>query len=324
MVANNKNPWGPTGWTPQRLGNLTGKTYLITGANGGAGFEASRALLAKGAQVVMLNRNPERSAAAIETLRHEFGADAGVSAIEMDLAVLDSVRRAATEVLEKVPHVDALICNAAIAQVARQEITVDGFESQLGVNHFGHFLLVGSLFERIEASRGRVVVVGSNAYKMGLKRIKFEDLNFDDGYTAWNAYAQSKLAQMMFAYDLQRRVQAAGKQVQVQVCHPGASKTNLLKDTASRFHKFVWAISSRLIAQSAEKGSWPEVMCATAPGLQPETLYGPTKRLDTVGPVGACRLEAPALDRDMAAKLWALSEQKTGLRWSPSLAQESR
>ena len=142
-------------------------------------------------------------------------------------SVLDSVREAAAEVLEKVPHIDALICNAAIAQVARQEITVDGFESQLGVNHLGHFLLCGLLFERIEESEGRIVVVGSNAYTMGLKRIQFEDLNFDENYTAWNSYAQSKLAQMMFAYELQRRIQAAGKSDQVQVCHPGAARTNL-------------------------------------------------------------------------------------------------
>ncbi|EMI58146.1 Rossmann-fold NAD(P)-binding domain-containing protein [Rhodopirellula sallentina] len=115
-----------------------------------------------------------------------------------------------------------------------QQLTVDGFESQLGVNHFGHFLLCGLLFERIEQSGGRVVVVGSNAYKMGLKRIKFEDLNFDESYTAWNSYAQSKLAQMMFAYELQRRVEADGKNAVVQVCHPGASRTNLLNDTASQ------------------------------------------------------------------------------------------
>ena len=244
--------------------------------------------LSKGARVVMLNRSPEKSASAIETLKQEFGTDAEVSFVRMDLAGLDSVREAAAEVMEKVPHIDALICNAAIAQVAKQEVTVDGFESQLGVNHFGHFLLCGLLFERVEESAGRIVVVGSNAYKMGLKKVQFEDLNFDKNYTAWNAYAQSKLAQMMFAYELQRRVNAAGKSVQVQVCHPGASRTNLLKDTASSFNKIVWAILSRIIAQSAEKGSWPEVMCATEEELESNKLYGPTKRSEMVGPVGEC------------------------------------
>lgn len=309
--------FGPKGWTPEELGSLAGKTYLITGANNGAGFEASRVFLSKGAKVVMLNRNADKSNAAITTLKQEFGSDADVSFVRMDLAVLDSVRKAAAEVLEKVPHTDALICNAAIAQVAQQEITVDGFESQLGVNHFGHFLLCGLLFERIEESAGRIVVVGSNAYKMGLKRIQFEDLNFDENYTAWNAYAQSKLAQMMFAYELQRRVKAASKRVQVQVCHPGASRTNLLRDTASTFNKIVWSVLSRIIAQSAEKGSWPEVMCAAAEGLEPESLYGPTRRAEMVGPVGECLLDDCALDREAATKLWTLSEQKTSLTWSP-------
>ncbi|WP_270725559.1 SDR family oxidoreductase [Shimia sp. Alg240-R146] len=309
--------FGPNGWTPDRIGSLTGKTYVITGANAGAGFEAARTLLSKGARVVMLNRSTNKSNDAIATLKQEFGTGADVTFVQMDLAVLASVRDAAAELLGQVARIDALICNAAIAQVANQEITVDGFESQLGVNHFGHFLLCGLLFDRIEESSGRVVVVGSNAYKMGLKKIQFDDLNFDTKYTAWNSYAQSKLAQMMFAYELQRRVQAAGKSVQVQVCHPGASRTNLLKDTASRFNKVLWAILSRIVAQSAEKGSWPEVMCATENSLELERLYGPTKRSQTVGPIDACPLDDCALDKDMAAKLWTLSEEKTSLSWAP-------
>ena len=308
--------FGSKGWTPERLGSLTGKTYVITGANAGAGFEASRVFLSKGASVVMMNRNADKSNAAIAILKQEFGSDADVTCVRMDLAVLDSVRDSAAEVLQKVPRIDALICNAAIAQVAKQEITVDGFESQLGVNHFGHFLLCGLLFERIEASEGRIVVVGSNAYKMGLKRIQFEDLDFDKNYTAWSSYAQSKLAQMMFAYELQRRVRAASKSVRVQVCHPGASRTNLLMDTASSFDKIVWSLLSRVIAQSAEKGAWPEVMCATEEGLGPEKFFGPTKRAHTVGPIDECPLEELALNREAAAKLWTLSEQKTSLSWS--------
>lgn len=272
--------------------------------------------LSKRAKVVMMNRDADKSTAAIATLKQEFGSDADVTFVRMDLAVLDSVREAVAEVIENVPRIDALICNAAIAQVAKQEITVDGFESQLGVNHFGHFLLCGLLLERVEECGGRIVVVGSNAYKMGLKKIQFEDLNFDKKYTAWNSYAQSKLAQMMFAYELQRRVQAADKSVVVQVCHPGASRTNLLKDTASCFNKIVWSILSRIIAQSAEKGSWPEVMCATQEGLEPERYYGPTKRAQMVGPVGECPLDEVALNQEMAAKLWTLSEQKTSLSWS--------
>ncbi|MEM7262743.1 MAG: SDR family oxidoreductase [Planctomycetota bacterium] len=317
MGSNSSNPFGPQGWTPERLGSLEGKTFAITGANAGAGFEAARVFLSKGARVVMLNRNAEKSAAAIDNLTMEFGPNAEVSFIQLDLAVLDSVREGATEALERIPRIDALICNAAIAQVAKQEITVDGFESQLGVNHLGHFLLCGLLFERIEESEGRVVVVGSNAYKMGLKKIQFDDLNFDENYTAWNSYAQSKLAQMLFAYELQRRVHAAGKRVQVHVCHPGASRTNLLKDTAGFVLRTLWAVLSRFVAQSAERGSWPEVLCATEDGLTPETLYGPTKRAETVGAIGVCPLRELALDRNVAAQLWTASEQKTSLSWAP-------
>lgn len=312
-----KKKFGSKGWTPERLGSLAGKIYVITGANAGAGFEATRVFLSKGAKVVMLNRNIDKSTAAIASLKQEFGDDADVSFIRLDLAMLDSVRAGAAELIEKVSHIDALICNAAIAQVAKQEITVDGFESQLGINHFGHFLLCGLLFEQIEKSKGRIVVVGSNAYKMGLKKIQFEDLNFDQQYTAWNSYAQSKLAQMMFAYELQRRIQIAGKNVQVQVCHPGASRTNLLNDTASTFNKILWSVLSRIIAQSAEKGSWPEVMCATEETLELEKLYGPTKRAETVGSVDECPLDECALDQDMATKLWTISEQKTSFNWSP-------
>ena len=315
MAAQEK--FGPQGWTPDQLDSLEGKTYVITGANNGTGFEAARALLAKGAEVVMLNRNAEKTAAAIDALKQELGNDATVSFVRMDLAELDSVRQGAAELLERVSRIDALICNAAIAQVPKQDLTVDGFESQLGVNHFGHFLLCGLLFDLIEKSEGRVVVVGSNAYRMGLKKIQFEDLNFDNKYTAWNSYAQSKLAQMMFGYELQRRVAAAGKNAIVQVCHPGASRTNLLMDTASTFNKVMWSVLSKVVAQSAEKGAYPEVMCAAEPAVESERLYGPTKRAETVGPVGECKIDECVMDRDMAARLWTLSEEKTAHSWSP-------
>lgn len=307
--------FGPKGWTPERIGSLKGKTYVITGANGGTGFEAARILLSKGARVVMMNRSAEKSAVAIERLKQEFGPQTDVSFVRMDLAVLASVRDSAAELLQTVPQIDALICNAAIAQIATQQLTVDGFESQLGVNHYGHFLLCGLLFKRIEEASGRIVVVGSNGYKMGEKRIRFEDPNFDNNYSAWNAYAQSKLAQMIFAYELQRRVKKAGRTVQIQVCHPGASRTGLIRDTADLKTRIL-AILLLAFAQSAEKGSWPEVMCATEEGLEEKKYYGPT-RFEMVGPVGECPLEAFTLEQEQATRLWALSEQKTDLSWSP-------
>ena len=140
---------GPTGWTPDRLPSLAGQTYLVTGASSGAGREATRALLSRGARVVMLNRSVDKSTAVVSALEQELGSAADVRFVRMDLAELDSVRAAAAEVLESVPRIDALICNAAIAQVAERRLTVDGFESQLGVNHLGHFLLCGLLFDRV-------------------------------------------------------------------------------------------------------------------------------------------------------------------------------
>jgi len=308
-------PFGPRGWTPDLLGPLSGKTYLITGANSGAGFQAARLLLTKGGNVVMLNRSEEKSRSAIAALKQELGADAPVSFIRMDLSQLSSVREAVVEILASVPKIDALICNAAIAQVPKRRLTVDGYESQFGVNHLAHFLLCGLLFERLENEHGRIVMVGSGGYRMGLKRIQFEDINFDKDYTAWNAYAQSKLAQMMFGYELQRRIQANGISVEVHVCHPGASRTSLIDNSASRFNKIIWSILSRIIAQSAERGAWPEVMCATYDGLEARTLYGPTRRGETVGPVGCCKLDPCALDRESALRLWSLSEQLTALEW---------
>ena len=131
----------------------------------------------------MLNRNPKKSADAIAALKQELGNNADVSFIRMDLAEQASVRKAAEEVLETVPHIDALICNGAIAQVPKQQFTVDGFESQLGVNHYGHFLLQGLLYPQMEESKGRIVVVGSEGYKMGIKTIQFDDMNWDKNYT---------------------------------------------------------------------------------------------------------------------------------------------
>jgi NAD(P)-dependent dehydrogenase (short-subunit alcohol dehydrogenase family) len=308
--------FGHKGWTPSLLGDLKDKVYLITGANAGAGFQAARILLSKGARVVMLNRSAEKSAAAVNDLKEEFGAKAKVSFTEMDLSDLSSVRAAAGEVLKDVPRIDALICNAAIAQVPTQKLTVDGFESQLGTNHYGHFVLCGMLFDRIEASSGRIVVVASLGYKLGLRTIQFDDMNWDKNYAPNAVYSQSKLAQMMFAYELQDRVKATNKTVDVYVCHPGASATSLISTSGSRLMRFVWWVMTKTpMVQSAEKGAFPEVMCATQDGLTQRALYGPTGRMEAVGPVGQGSLEPHAYDKSVMRKLWNVSEQATGFQW---------
>ncbi len=309
--------FGPKGWTPDCLGDLKGKTYVITGANAGAGYQAARILLSKKASVVMLNRSAQKSTAAVNELKQEFGAEADVSFIRMDLAELATVREAAAAVLNNVPKIDALICNAAIAQVPTQKFTKDGFESQLGTNHYGHFVLCGMLFDRIEESAGRIVVVASLGYKLGIKTIQFDDMNWDKNYSANPAYSQSKLAQMMFAYELQDRVEAANKTVEVFVCHPGSSATSLISTSgglATRIAFYLMSLSP--MVQSAEKGAFPEVMCATEDGLDQRALYGPTGRMEWVGPVGKGTLEPYAYDKAVMVKLWDRSEKETGFKWS--------
>ena len=309
--------FGPSGWTPERLGSLSGKTYIITGANAGTGFQASRIFLSKGAKVVMLNRSAEKSTAAIENLKAEFGASADVSFIRMDLADLASVREAAAQVLKSVPRIDALICNGAIAQVPTRKLTGDGFESQLGTNHYGHFVLCGMLFDRLEENNGRIVVVASLGYKMGLRTIQFEDMNWDRNYKANPAYSQSKLAQMMFAYELQDRVKATSRTVDVFVCHPGASATSLISTSGSLTTRIVFGLMSLSpLVQSAQKGAYPEVMCATEKGMDQRALYGPTGRMEWVGPVGRGSLEPYAYDKAVMEQLWERSEKETGFHWS--------
>ena len=305
------------GWTPQQLESLEGKTYVITGANAGTGFEAANILLRQGAALVMLNRNEQKTKKAIAQLKKELGDDCSVFFIQMDLGDFSQVRRAAAELLASVPKIDALICNAAVGQIAKRESTVEGFESHLGINHYGHFLLVHLLFDRVEASQGRIVMVSSEGYKMGLKTIQLTDMNFEKNYNPMTTYCHSKLAQMMFGYELHKRAQENQRTVAVYVCHPGAARTSLINEKASRRDRILFSIMSLLpIVQSAEKGAYPKVMCATREDLNPEAYYGPTGTMNWSGPVGACTLEPFALDRALADQLWTVSEQATQCKWT--------
>ena len=313
-----KNTSQEKGWTPENIESLKGKTYVITGTTSGTGYEATRILLLKGAKVVMLNRNPEKSAETIQHLKQKLNNNAEVLNIQMDLGVQASVRKAAAEVLDKVERIDALICNGAIAQVPTRKLTVDQFESQLGVNHFGHFTLQGLLFPLIEKSEGRIVTVGSMGYDMGIKTIKFDDINWENDYTPNNAYSQSKLAQIMSIYELQSRLKAAGKTaLKAYACHPGSSRTNLINTSGSFMMKFIFNLMKLSpLTQSAEKGAYPQLMCATEPNLEQSEFYGPTGRNFWVGPVGAHKIEPHAKDKAVAKRLWELSEKETGFQWT--------
>ena len=310
--------FGEQGWTPDRIISLKGKTFVITGTTSGTGYEAAKILLKKGATVVMLNRNLKKATVTIATLKQELGNAIPITNIEMDLASLTSVKKAAEEVLKTVPQIDALICNAAIAQVPKQTFTEDGFESQLGVNHYGNFLLQALLYPRIEESKGRIVTVGSMGYTMGIKTIKFDDMNWDKNYGPNDVYSQSKLAQIMTVYELQDKLKEAGKTtVKAYACHPGASSTSLIKTSGSLLTRFMWQIMKLTpMVQSAEKGAYPELMCATEPDLDQESFYGPTGKNYWTGPVGECKLEPHAKDKPVMEKLWSVSEDAVGYEWN--------
>ncbi|MEJ1223983.1 SDR family oxidoreductase [Sediminicola sp. 1XM1-17] len=312
------NQFGKRGWTPDRIGNLNGQIYVITGTTSGTGFEAAKILLSKGAKVIMLNRNQKKAEDTVKTLKQELGNHIDVIAIKMDLAEQASVKKAGEEVLKTVPHIDALICNAAIAQVPKQTLTVDGWESQMGTNYYGNFTLQALLFPLIEKSKGRIVTVGSLGYDMGIKTIKFDDLNWDKDYSPNNAYSQSKLAQIMTIYQLQNKLKEAGKtDVKAYACHPGASRTSLIKTSGSLMTRFVWQLMKLSpLTQSAEKGAYPQLMCATEPSLDQSGFYGPTGRNNWTGPVGVHKLEQHAKDMKVAKRLWELSEKETGVKWN--------
>ena len=312
------NQFGKNGWTPDRIGNLNGRIFVITGTTSGTGFEATKILLSKGARVVMLNRNPKKAENTIATLKQELGNNIDATNIQMDLSTQASVKKAAEEVLKTVPKIDALICNAAIAQVPKQTLTEDGWESQMGTNYYGNWTLQALLFPLIEKSKGRIVTVGSMGYDMGIKTIKFDDLNWDKDYTANNAYSQSKLAQIMSIYKLQDRLKEAGKtDVKAYACHPGSSRTNLINTSGSFMMKFIFNLMKLSpLTQSAEKGAYPQLMCATEPNLDQSGFYGPTGRSNWVGPVGAHKIEPHAKDKTVANRLWDLSEKETDISWN--------
>jgi NAD(P)-dependent dehydrogenase (short-subunit alcohol dehydrogenase family) len=310
--------FGNKGWTPERIGSLKGKTYVITGTTSGTGFEAARILLSKGAKVVMLNRNAKKSTNTIDVLKQKLGNEIDVLAIKMDLSDQASVKKAAAEVLKKVDRIDALMCNGAIAQVPKRVIIENGWESQMGVNYFGHFTLQALLFPLIEKSKGRIVTVGSMGYNMGLKTINFDDMNWEKGYNANTAYSQSKLAQIMTIYELQDRLEKAGKtDVKAYACHPGSSRTSLISTSGSLTMKIIFGLMKLSpLTQPAENGAYPELMCATEENLDQKAFYGPTGRSNWVGPVGAHHLETHAKDKAVASRLWDHSEKETGVKWN--------
>ena len=304
--------FGGGGWTPARLPDLKGKTYVVTGANIGIGFQATKSLTGKGARVLMLCRDLAKAEAAAADIKRAHR-KAELTIVQMDLSELASVRNGSAEVLKHLPTIDGLICNAGIMMTPTRKLTGDGFELQLAVNHFSHFLLAGILFPQI-AKDGRIVTTSSVAHRSGLKRIKFEDINFANDYRGWTAYSQSKLANLMFGLELDRRLQATGSKVRAVVCHPGIAATNLTTSVGP-FLRPLMRFGNLFIAQSATTGAWPTLLAATDPEAKAGGFYGPTRRGESGGPVRQVAPAAHALDEAAAAKLWELSEKSIGINW---------
>jgi NAD(P)-dependent dehydrogenase (short-subunit alcohol dehydrogenase family) len=285
-------------WTAANIPSQDGRTVVITGANSGIGASAARELARAGARVIIACRNTAKGEAAAAAM------PGTVEVRTLDLADLSSVRAFA----DGVPELDVLINNAGVMAVPLRR-TADGFEMQIGTNHLGHFALTGLLLDRL---RDRVVTVSSGAHRFG--RIRLDDLNWERGrYQRWVAYGQSKLANLLFTYELQRRLSAAGSSIHALAAHPGYASTNLQSHTESIQDK-VMALGNRLFAQSADMGALPTLHAAVV-DLPGGTYIGPDGRFEQSGHPKIVQSNSASRDTDTAARLWDLSEQLTGVTY---------
>ncbi len=301
------------GWSPDDIPDLSGKVAVVTGANSGIGLGAAGLLADHGADVVMACRDPGRAQAALEKLQAR-GPRGQVETMALDLADLASVRAFAEAYGARRERLDLLCNNAGVMALPRQ-LTADGFEMQIGVNHFGHFALTGLLLPALLASQGaRVVTVSSVAHRMG--RMHWDDLDLERRYERWRAYGQSKLANLLFAFELQRRLARAAHPAISLACHPGYANTNLQfvapEMEGAGLRKAFFRTSNRLFAQSPEQGAWPTVYAATAPELAGGEYIGPSGLGEMRGPPKRVGCARAAQDEAAAARLWDLSVERTG------------
>jgi protochlorophyllide reductase len=293
-------------WTLADCPDQQGRTALITGANSGLGLETARALAQRGARVVLACRSLAKAKAARQELAAEREGE--LIPLELDLADLASVRRGAAAVAERLGAIDLLINNAGVMAPPRQ-LSAQGFELQFAVNHLGHFALTQQLLPVLRPG-ARVVHVSSGASYFG--RIAFDDLQGEQRYDAWAAYAQSKLANMMTALELQRRLDVQGAKVLSIAAHPGLARTNLQPTSVAARGSRVEALAYRLmdpLFQSAAMGALPQLFAATAPAAEPGGFYGPGGLGNMKGYPKACRIAPAALDAAACEQLWAVSEE---------------
>jgi NAD(P)-dependent dehydrogenase (short-subunit alcohol dehydrogenase family) len=293
-------------WTLENIPDQRGKIVIVTGANSGIGYEAARALARKGANVIMACRSLEKGEAAVAQIRRE-NLQGDVILRQLDLADLSSVRNFADEFLAEYKQLNILINNAGVMAIPYRK-TKDGFEMQFGTNHLGHFALTGLLFELLKNTpNSRVVTVSSYAHIVG--KINFDDLNSEKSYQKWLAYGQSKLANLLFAYELQRRSAKKGDNPISIAVHPGYAATNL--QNSSSFFSF----TNNFMAQSQEMGALPTLYAATNPEIEGGEFIGPDGFLAQRGYPHKARSSARSYDPETAQRLWQVSEKLTGVRF---------
>jgi NAD(P)-dependent dehydrogenase (short-subunit alcohol dehydrogenase family) len=297
-------------WTAKDIPDQSGRLAVVTGANSGLGLVTARELARSGAAVVLAARNTPKGEQAAASINEAVpGADVRVQ--ELDLADLGSVRSFA-ETLDS-DRLDLLINNAGLMAPPRR-LTKDGFESQFGTNHLGHFALTGLLMPRLlAASEPRVVTVSSTAHRAG--QIDFDDLQRERKYNNWRAYGQSKLANLMFCFELQRRATEAGTSLTSMAAHPGYARTNLQFAAPTTRDKAVMAVTNLLFAQSAEMGALPTLYAATFPDLPGGTFVGPGGLMEQRGHPKVVTAAGKAYDEDTWRRLWEISEELTGVHY---------
>jgi NAD(P)-dependent dehydrogenase (short-subunit alcohol dehydrogenase family) len=297
-------------WTVNDIPDLQGKVMVVTGANSGIGYESALAFARKGATVVMACRSLEKGNEARAKILRE-SPSALVEVLALDLGDLASVRAFADAFTANYARLDVLLNNAGVMAVPRSG-TVDGFETQFGTNHLGHFALTGMLLPVLLATPGsRVVTTSSGLYTRG--RMRFDDLQRDKKYSASGAYADSKLANVLFALELQRRLAAARAGTISVATHPGYAATNLQGHMESRVFRRLALLGNRLQAKTAEEGAVFQIYASVAPEVTGGGFYGPGGRIS--GDVQNLPINARGRDEADAARLWAISEELTGVRY---------
>ncbi len=288
----------------------SGRVAIVTGANDGLGFQTSLALSKTGMKVVMACRDTDKGHKAKETILSQVP-EADLEVMQLDLSKLKAVRKFADDYQKQHERLDLLINNAGI-MIPPFELTEDGFESQLGVNYLSHFLLTQRLLPLLEKTEGsRVVSLSSNAHKNG--KIHFEDLQFKKKYSAIAAYSQSKLACLMFAFELQRRLDSSGSKVISVAAHPGMSDTNLFKHVPRWVNTIFGGLIRGMMSQSAEDGAQPTLYAALGNNIQGGDYTGPDGWQQWKGKPIKVKGTKLAQDKDVAKKLWQESEKLTAI-----------